>query len=122
LLYCERRIDIAGYLVLWQVGGNRSVGHFDTAPAYRALLVEWLEQEYPPDHEVIVYRGVTLPIERTGIRHMTLRELVEASMTAEETVVLPPTEPLKPNPVFKERLDALNKAGVRDKRQTDSIA
>jgi len=51
-----------------------------------------------------------------------LRELVEALVTAEETVVLPPTGPLRPNPVFKERLDTLNKAGVRDKRQTGSIA
>lgn len=31
---------------------------------------------------------------------MTLRELVRASVTAEEAVVLQPTGPLKPDPVF----------------------
>lgn len=113
LLYCERRIDAAGYLVLWQVGvvGNRSVGRFDTAPAYRALLVERLEQDYPPDHGVIVYRGATLPIERPRIRHMTLRELVEAPVTAEETVVLPPAVALQPNRAMLERLQALDARG-----------
>ncbi|OOG44893.1 hypothetical protein B0E52_06595 [Rhodanobacter sp. C06] len=113
LLYCERRIDPAGYLVLWQVGvvGNRSVGRFDDGPSYRALLVERLEQDYPPSHEVIVYRGATLPIERPRIRHMTLRELAEASVTAEETVVLPPAAALQPNRAMLERLQALDARG-----------
>jgi Precorrin-3B methylase len=110
LLYCERRIDTAGYLVLWQVGvvGNRSVGRFDHGPAYRALLVERLEQDYPPDHEVIVYRGATLPIERARIRRMILRELAVASLTAEETVVLPPAVALQPNRAMLERLQVLD--------------
>ncbi|HEX7731983.1 MAG TPA: SAM-dependent methyltransferase [Rhodanobacter sp.] len=124
LLYYERRIDPAGYLVLWQVGviGNRSVGHFEAGPTYRRLLVELLSRDYPLDHEVIIYRGAILPIECPHIRRVALRDLAEVPLTAEETVVLPPAEPLRPNPVFKERLDALGEAGVRDKRQTDSIA
>ncbi|WP_426663254.1 SAM-dependent methyltransferase [Rhodanobacter aciditrophus] len=113
LLYCERRIDTAGYLVLWQVGvvGNRSVGRFDNGPAYRALLVERLEQDYPPDHEVIIYRGATLPIERPRIQRITLRELARVSLTAEETVVLPPAVTLQPNRDMLERLQALDLRG-----------
>jgi len=113
LLYCERRIDAAGYLVLWQVGvvGNRSVGRFDDAPAYRALLVERLMQDYPPNHEVIVYRGATLPIERPRIQRITLRELAEAALTAEETVVLPPAVTLRPNRAMLERLRVLDAKG-----------
>jgi hypothetical protein len=109
--------------VLWQVGvvGHRSVGHFEAGPAYRQLLVERLSRDYPLDHEVIVYRGATLPIERPRSRRVALRDLAEVPLTAEETVVLPPAEPLKANSVFKERLDALDKAGVRGKRQTGSI-
>lgn len=124
LLYYERRIDPAGYLVLWQAGaiGNRSVGHFETAPAYRQLLVERLSRDYPLDHEVIIYRSATLPIERPCSRHVALRDLAEVPLTAEETVVLPPTKPLKLNPVFKERMDALDKICAQDKRRTDSIA
>jgi precorrin-2 methylase len=112
LLYCERRIDPAGYLVLWQVGvvGNRSVGRFDTGPAYRALLVERLEQDYPSDHEVIVYRGATLPIEQPRIQRITLRELATVPLTAEETVVLPPAVTLQPNHAMLTRLQELDAA------------
>lgn len=110
LLYCERRIDPAGYLVLWQVGvvGNRSVGRFDNAPAYRALLVERLQQDYPLEHEVIVYRGATLPIERPRIQRITLRELAMVPLTAEETVVLPPAVTLQPNHAMLKRVQALD--------------
>ncbi len=112
LLYCERRIDPAAYLVLWQVGvvGNRSVGRFDTGPAYRALLVERLEQDYPPDHEVIVYRGATLPIEQPRIQRIPLRELATVPLTAEETVVLPPAVTLQPNHAMLTRLQELDAA------------
>lgn len=116
LLYCDRRIDPAGYLVLWQVGviGNRSVGRFDSGLAYRALLVERLGQDYPPDHEVIVYRGATLPIERPRIQRIILRELAEWPLTAEETVVLPPAVTLQPNRAMLERLQALDAAAKAD--------
>ncbi len=116
LLYCERRIDSAGYLVLWQVGvvGNRSVGRFDTGPAYRALLVERLEQDYPSDHEVIVYRGATLPIEQPRIQRITLRELATVPLTAEETVVLPPAVTLQSNHAMLARLQELDAAARSD--------
>ena len=112
LLYCERRIDPAGYLVLWQVGviGNRSVGPLANALAWRALLVERLGQDYPLEHEVIVYRGATLPIEQPRIQRMTLRGLAKAGLTAEETVVLPPTRSLQPNPAMRDRLAVLDAA------------
>jgi len=113
LMYWERRIDPAGYLVLWQVGiiGNRSVGRFDIGPAYRALLVERLGQDYPPDHEVIIYRGATLPIEHPCIQRITLRELADVPLTAEETVVLPPAVTLQPIRAMLDRLQALDAKG-----------
>lgn len=112
LLYCERRIDPAGYVVLWQAGvvGNRSIGRLDNAMAYRALLVERLETDYPPDHSVIIYRGATLPVEQPCIRYVTLRELASVPLTAEETVVLPPAMTLRPNRDMLERLQALDAA------------
>lgn len=112
LLYCERRIDPAGYLMLWQVGavGNRSVGPLAHALAWRALLVERLGQDYPQDHPVILYRGATLPIERPRIRRITLRELATARLTAEQTVVLPPAVTLQPNRAMLIRLQALDAA------------
>ena len=111
LLFYDRRLDNTGYLVLWQVGivGNRSLGRFDNGPKYRALLVELLSRDYPLDHEVIIYRGATLPIEQPRIRRVTLGALAEAPLTAEETVVLPPAQPLKLNAAMRERLEALDR-------------
>lgn len=111
LLFYHRRIDPTGYLVLWQVGlvGDRSLGRFQTGPAYRQVLVELLSQDYPLNHEVIVYRAATLPIEKPRVRRVALRHLPDIPLTAEETVVLPPAQALKPNLAMRERLDALDK-------------
>lgn len=110
LLFYERRIDPTGYLVLWQVGlvGDRSLGRFSTGPAYRQLMVELLRQNYPADHQVIIYRAATLPIEVPRIRHVSLQELSRTPMSAEETVVLPPAFELKPNRVMQARLAELD--------------
>ena len=115
LLFYERRIDPTGYLVLWQVAlvGDRSLGRFATGPAYRQLMVELLRREYPADHEVIIYRAATLPIERPRIRRVKLEELPQTALTAEETVVMPPAFALKPNQEMQARLaelDELDKA------------
>jgi precorrin-6B methylase 1 len=111
LLFYERRIDPAGYLVLWQVGlvGDRSLGRFETGPAYRQLLVDLLSADYPLDHELIIYRGATLPIQKPRIRRVALRDLPQVPLTAEETVVLPPAVELKRNLALQERLDALDR-------------
>jgi precorrin-6B methylase 1 len=110
LLFYERRIDNTGYLVLWQVGlvGDRSLARFQTGPAYRQVLVDQLSRDYPLDHEVIIYRGATLPIEKPRIRRIALRELPDVQVTVEETVVLPPAAALKPNLAMQERLAALD--------------
>ncbi len=109
LLFYERRIDPSGYLVLWQVGivGDRSLTRFSTGSAYRQLLVDLLSADYPRDHEVIVYRGATLPIEKPRIQRVALHELAHLPMTAEETVILPPAMALKPNLAMQQRLEAL---------------
>jgi precorrin-6B methylase 1 len=114
LLFYERRIDPAGYVVLWQVGlvGDRSLARFQTGPAYRQVLVDLLSRDYPLDHEVIIYRGATLPIERPRVRRVALRDLPHVQVAVEETVVLPPAETLKPNLAIQERLEALDKAGA----------
>ncbi|HEV2621864.1 MAG TPA: SAM-dependent methyltransferase [Frateuria sp.] len=110
LLFYERRIDPAGYLVLWQVGlvGDRSLVRFQTGSAYRELLVELLGRDYPLDHPVIVYRAATLPIDQPRIRRLRLSELAQAPLTPEETVVLPPAYALKANVAMHARLEALD--------------
>ncbi|HEV2681514.1 MAG TPA: SAM-dependent methyltransferase [Rhodanobacter sp.] len=111
LLFYERRIDPTGYLVLWQVGlvGDLSLKRFSTGAAYRQALVDVLSQDYPLDHEVIVYRGATLPIQKPRTSHIALRDLPNAKLTAEETVILPPAAPLRVNLAMRERLAELDK-------------
>ncbi|SEI43992.1 SAM-dependent methyltransferase [Frateuria terrea] len=110
LLFYERRIDASGYLVLWQAAlvGDRSLGRLATGPAYRQLLVDRLVRDYPPQHEAIIYRAPTLPIEKPRIRRVALRDLARAPMSAEETVVLPPAFPLRPNLAMQARLAELD--------------
>jgi precorrin-6B methylase 1 len=114
LLLFERRIDPSAYLVLWQVGlvGDRSLTRFQTGPAYREVLVDLLARDYPLDHEMVIYRGATLPIEKPRIRRLALRDLPNAPLTAEETVVLPPARAMQPNAAIRARLAALDEAGV----------
>ena len=111
LRFYKRRIDNTACLVLWQVGlvGDRSLGRFQTGPAYRQLLVDLLSQDYPLEHEVIIYRGATLPIEQPRIRRIALRDLPHVLLTAEETVVLPSAGEPELNLVVQEQLDALDK-------------
>ncbi|MEI7037170.1 SAM-dependent methyltransferase [Fulvimonas yonginensis] len=109
LLLYERRIDPAGYLVLWQVGlvGDLSLKRFATGATHRQVLVDLLSRDYPLEHELIVYRCATLPIQRPQIRRLALRDLPHVPLAAEETVVLPPAIPLQPNLAMRERLQAL---------------
>lgn len=112
LLFYEHRINPAGYLVLWQVSmvGDWSLTRFHTGAAYRQVLVERLSRDYPLDHEVIIYHGATLPIEKPQIRRVTLRELPDTALASQETVILPPAAQLKPDLAMRERLAELDKA------------
>jgi uncharacterized protein YabN with tetrapyrrole methylase and pyrophosphatase domain len=112
LLFYDTPLNPGAYLVLWQVGlvGDRSMKRFSTGPEYRQVLVDVLCRDYPPEHEVIIYRGATLPIEQPRIRHAPLRDLAVTDVSAEETVVLPPASPLLANHPVRERLAALDQA------------
>ncbi|MDE2248082.1 MAG: hypothetical protein KGJ96_05840 [Xanthomonadaceae bacterium] len=112
LLFCETPLNPAAYVVLWQVGlvGDRSLKRFSTGPEYRQVLVEVLEENYPPEHELIIYRGATLPIQQPRVRRVALRDLPATEVSAEETVILPPATPLRPNRAVRERLAVLDAA------------
>jgi hypothetical protein len=114
LLFFERNLDTTSHVILWQLGvvGDRSLGRFRTPDAYRELLAERLCEDYPADHEVIVYSAPTLPVERPHIQRMALRDFPAAEFTGQETLVLPPACALKPNAIMRARLDALDAVHV----------
>jgi hypothetical protein len=111
LLFFDTRINTDAYLVLWQAGlvGDRTHKRFATGPAYRQVLVDVLGRDYPPNHEVIIYRGATLPIRKPRIRRIALQELPATEVSAEETLVLPPCSRPRRNDDILARLDALDK-------------
>lgn len=110
LLLYERLIDPSAYLIVWQVGvvGDQSLAKLGTAAAYRQVLVDRLARDYPLNHEIILYRGATLPIEHAQVRRLPLRELVDAEVTQEHTLVVPPARRLKPDRETRARLSVLD--------------
>ncbi len=54
LMFYQRTIDTAAYLILWQIGvaGDKSLAKFSTGSAYRESSVQLLSQWYPLDHQV----------------------------------------------------------------------
>jgi len=112
LMFYQRRIDPSAVLVLWQAGiaGDRSFRRFATEPAYRQLLVDLLAEHYPLDHPCTVYEAATLPIHRPRMDTVALRELASVPMSAQSTLVLPPCQPLQPNPAMLAKIAELEAA------------
>ncbi len=110
LLFYKRRIDPTAYLILWQVGvaGDQSLARFSTGAAYRQMLVDVLASDYPLNHEIIVYRTATLPIQQPRMQRITLGNLPQAEISLHETVVIPPARALEPNSEMRARLSALD--------------
>lgn len=113
-MFYRRRIDPAAYLVLWQIGiaGDRSCTRFATGPALRRLLVERLIEDYPADHEVVVYEAATLPISEPRMERVKLRDLPDAQLHMHSTLVLPPAAMLQPDPDMLARIEAVERADM----------
>jgi len=111
MLY-RRSIDLASYLVLWQVGiaGDQSFTRFSTAAAYKQVLVDVLTRHYDPVHEVILYRAATLPMHKPRIERLPLNRLPEAAVDMQDTLVIPPARSLEPDLQIRERLSTLDAA------------
>ncbi|MFC4528982.1 hypothetical protein ISN76_18240 [Dyella halodurans] len=113
MLY-RRRFDPSAWLILWQVGlaGDQTSKRFATGAAYRQVLVDVLARDYPLDHEVIVYRAATLPIQSPRIERLKLSELPRAELTMSDTLAVPPAQPMQADPDIQARLTALDDISV----------
>ena len=108
-MFYQRRIDPSAYLILWQVGvaGDQTLARFATGAAYRQVLVDVLMNDYPADHEVIVYQAATLPIQKPRMERMPLSALPQATLDMQVTVVVPPCQPKRRDSEVHARLASL---------------
>ena len=113
-MFYRRRIDPSAYLVLWQIGiaGDRTCRRFSTGPAHYRLLAERLQEDYPEDHEVIVYEAATLPISTPRMQPVALNRLADTALHMHSTLVVPPALDLQPDTAMIERLKAIESAAV----------
>jgi uncharacterized protein YabN with tetrapyrrole methylase and pyrophosphatase domain len=68
------------------------------------VLVECLEEFYPPGHEVIAYEASPFPVAGPKIERMPLSELDPARLSAGMTLVVPPAREPDPDPTMLARL------------------
>src|SRR5580698_1808224 len=109
-MFNRRRVDTAAYLILWQIGvaGDQSFARFSTNGQYRQVLVDVLARDYDLAHEVILYRGATLPMHEARIERLPLGKLPDAEFDMHATLVIPPARSLEPDLQTRARLNALD--------------
>jgi len=99
LLLHRRQLDPSAALILWQVS---IVGNFDYVPdgdtSRLPRLVEYLEQFYPPDHEVVSYAASPYPIAEPIIRRVQLSKLAQVELPRLSLLYIPPA--VRPTPDF----------------------
>jgi len=111
----KRKIDPSAYLILWQISiaGDTSLAKFSTGTKQRLILVELLAQTYPLDHNIIIYEAPTLPINSMRKETITLKELVNATLNQQSTLVIPPSEKMVTNKkVLRQLSEITNKNKV----------
>ena len=115
-MFYQRQIDPSAYLILWQIGiaGDRSLSLRHTGHAYRQILLDLLAPQYPMEHPVIVYETNTLPIKAPRIDAMPLGSLLEANLSLESTLVIPPSQKMKTNAVVMHQIQQLQDRDVPD--------
>jgi uncharacterized protein YabN with tetrapyrrole methylase and pyrophosphatase domain len=106
-LYRRRRFDPASPLVLWQVG-TVGIGTYLPTPLWGIeglrVLMEVLLQDYPADHEVVIYEASQIPVCQPKILRIPLRELATADVTVATTLYVPPARPVEYDWELVERL------------------
>ena len=109
-MFYHRNIDTAAYLILWQVGlaGDTTLSKYSTSELYREVLVDLLMENYPKNHEIILYQAKVLPIDEGRCEILELSNLPKAKIFQHTTLVIPPCEKMKPNNKILKKLEKLN--------------
>ena len=89
----KRRADPTTHLVMWQigvVGELRQLQNRDVTAGLK-LIVATLQQDYPPDHTVIIYEAAQYPMLSPTIQQTPLAQLPNCRVSAISTLYVPPT-------------------------------
>jgi hypothetical protein len=97
--------DTSGVLILLQIGVLGEARHLERPDWSRLpLLVEYLGEFYPHEHEVIAYEASPYPIVGPTVRRSPLSRLPEAQLTLGMTLVVPAATEPAADPTMLDRL------------------
>lgn len=118
-MFYKRNVDTSAHLILWQVAlaGDKSLEKFSTGSAYRQVLVDLLLEDYPRDHQVILYQAKGIAIDTMRADEITLTELVDAELFMHTTLVIPPSKIMQQNDKVLTRLAEIDKQEARQKNR-----
>ena len=104
-LLTHRPVDAAAVLILWQVGVLGEWGHGRKTDQRRLeLLVDRLLENFAAEHEVILYEASPYPVGDAIAARTPLGRLAERRMTTATTLVVPPREPARTDPMVRDLL------------------
>ncbi|MCB1056106.1 MAG: hypothetical protein KDD11_11450 [Acidobacteria bacterium] len=103
----RRRFDPTSHLILWQIGVVGEIGYRPDQRFHRdglAVLVEYLLESYPANHQVTVYEAAQYAVCDPIVDVCSLERLLDADVTAISTLYVPPRELGVSDPEMLQRL------------------
>ena len=101
----RRQPDTAATLVLLQINVIGVADHREETDWSRLpVLVDYLQEFYPAQHEVIGYEASPFPIVAPVVERRPLEELADASLRPGMTLVVPPAGEAAADPTMAQRL------------------
>lgn len=120
-MFYQRNVDTAAHLILWQVGlaGDKSIAKYTTGSAHRQVLVDLLLENYPSDHQVILYQAKVLPIDTVRKEYLKLSDIVNANILQHTTMIIPPSDKMSVNQKVLDRLAAIDAQEEKSKNRPE---
>jgi uncharacterized protein YabN with tetrapyrrole methylase and pyrophosphatase domain len=100
----EYRIERSATLILWQIGVIGQLAAGPASPDGMRALVERLADDYPLEHETIIYEASPYPFIEPLVRRVPLSDLAGAEVPTLATLVIPPNGKARLNLELLDRL------------------
>lgn len=120
----RRRFEPTTALVLWQVGAIGDLSYRKSGRYPRRglrVLTEVLQQDYPADHEVVVYEAPQFPICDPIIDRRPLHTLPRGRVTGASTLYVPPLAVKRADPQMLKRLGLVGHRRAHGSRSGDAL-